>query len=284
MGNTEGMTQSRAFWRSIEAIHDVVYFAPDTRERYEAVGLKGYWMGYAASRSAALGTPSATTVTALFHGFAPSIIERAIPDAWERASRDDILTTRLDLAREALAPALDGADTARIARELTLVTQGLDFAGKPLAAAHVDLPPAADDIGRTWQAATVIREYRGDCHVAVLTAAGLDGCTANALAVAAGLVSADQRSVRGWTEDQWSDAVGRLGTRGWVDVEGTLTDTGRSARAQIEDTTDRVCAAGFDREATGRAITIEDAVVRVARAVEQHGAIAYPNPTGVPRP
>lgn len=278
------MTQSRAFWRSIEAIHDVVYFAPDAKERYEAVGLKGYWMGYTASRSAAVGTPSATTVTALFHGFAPAIIHRALPDAWQRASRDDILAARLDLARNALAPAVEGTDTAKVAHELGLVIRGLDFAGKPLAGAHADLPAPDDEVGRLWHAATVIREYRGDCHVAVLTAAGLDGVTANALAVAAGLVPAEQRTVRGWTEDEWSDAVGRLGTRGWVDVTGTLTDTGRSARAQIEDTTDRVCAAGFDREATGRAITIEAALVQVARAVGQSGAVPYPNPTGVPVP
>ncbi|MET1039264.1 MAG: hypothetical protein ABW075_13400, partial [Aeromicrobium sp.] len=125
---------------------------------------------------------------------------------------------------------------------------------------------------------------RGDCHVAVLSAAGLDGATANALSVAAGLVPAEQRTVRGWTEDEWSEAVGRLGTRGWVDAAGALTDTGRAARAQIEDTTDRVCAAGFDRESTGRAITVEDAVVAIARGIERAGAVGYPNPTGVPRP
>lgn len=278
------MTQSRGFWRAVEAIHDVVYFAPDVRERFDAVGLKGFWMGYVASRSAALGTPSATTVTALFHGFSPALIGRALPDAWSLASRDDILDTRYTLARDVLAPALDGADTATIARELTRVTQGLDFAGKPLAAAHLDLPAPDDVIGQLWHAATVIREYRGDCHVAVLTAAGLDGASANALAAAAGLVSDEQRERRGWTEDQWSDAIGRLGTRGWVDVSGEITDTGRAARAQIEDTTDRVCAAGFDQESTGRAISIEAAIVTVARSIGQLGAIRYPNPTGVPQP
>lgn len=278
------MTQSRGFWRATEAIHDVVYFAPDARERFEAVGLKGFWMGYVASRSAALGTPSATTVTALFHGFSPALIGRALPDAWSLASRDDILATRLQLARDVLTPALDDVDTAKIARELTRITQGLDFAGKPLAAAHLDLPAPEDVVGQIWHAATVIREYRGDCHVAVLTAAGLDGASANALAAAAGLVPADQHERRGWTEDQWSDALGRLGTRGWVDIAGQITETGRAARAQIEDTTDRVCAAGFEQEATGRAISIEAAIVSVARSIERLGAIRYPNPIGVPRP
>lgn len=281
------MTQSRGFWRAVEAIHDVVYFAPDARERFEAVGLKGFWMGYVASRSAALGTPGPATVTAMFHGFSPALIGRALPDAWSLASRDDILDARYALARDILTPVLegtDGADAAKIARELTFITRGLDVAGKPLAAAHLDLPAPDDTIGQIWHAATAIREYRGDCHIAVLTAAGLDGATANALAVAAGLVPAEQREKRGWSEDEWSAAFGRLGTRGWVDVEGTITDTGRAARAQIEDTTDRVCAAGIDQESTGRAISIEAAVVAVARSIGQRGAIRYPNPTGVPLP
>ncbi|MFC5677244.1 SCO6745 family protein [Aeromicrobium endophyticum] len=278
------MTQSRAFWRSVEAIHDVVYFRPDAKARYEAIGLKGYWMGYVASRSAAAGTPSANLVTAMFHGFAPSPIGRAVPDAWALASRDDVLDTRLALARDALAPAATDLDVAQVARELTQVVAGLDLAGKPLAAAHADLPAPADDLGRLWHAATIIREYRGDCHVAVLTAAGLDGAAANALAVATGLAPAEQRTFRGWTDDEWDRALGRLGTRGWVDASGTATDTGRAARAQIEDTTDRVCAAGLDQRATGRAITVEASVVGLARALEHTGAISYPNPTAVPRP
>ncbi|MCW2840977.1 MAG: hypothetical protein JWR55_2460 [Aeromicrobium sp.] len=278
------MTQIRPFWRAIEAVHDVVYFAPDATQRYEAVGLTGHWMGYLASRSAALGTPSPSLVTALFHGFAPAMVARALPDAWERAARGDVLAVRYDIARDQLAPVLDTIDAAKVARDLMIVTEHLDVAGKPLAAAHRDLPAPDDEIGRLWHAATVIREYRGDCHVAVLTAAGIDGAAANALAVAAGLAPKDQPSYRGWSDDEWRAANGRLATRGWVDADGAVTDTGRSARRQIEDTTDRVCVAGLDREATGRAITVEDSLVVIAHALEQRGTISYPNPTAVPRP
>ncbi|MCL8251638.1 hypothetical protein AERO_09615 [Aeromicrobium fastidiosum] len=91
------MTQRRAFWRSIEAVHDVVYFSPEAKARYEATGLKGYWMGYVASRSAAVGTPSAGLVTALFHGFAPSLVARAVPDAWHMASREDVLLSLIPI-------------------------------------------------------------------------------------------------------------------------------------------------------------------------------------------
>jgi hypothetical protein len=278
------MTHGTTFWRSIEAVHAVVYFAPGTKQRYEALGLKGYWMGYMASRSAAAGTPAPELVVAMFHGFAPRMVTRALPDAWAMASRDDVLQARYDLAREALGPALTGVDTGRLANELSAITRGIDFAGKPLAAAHQSLPEPDDDAGKLWHAATVIREYRGDCHIAVLTSAGLDGAAANALAVAAGLAGEQQRGLRGWTEDEWAAAISRLATRGWVDADGTITETGRSARQQIEDATDRVCAAGLDREATGRTITIEEPLLALARAVETSGAIPYPNPTGVRRP
>ncbi len=278
------MTVKRAFWQAVEVIHDVVYFAPDTKARYEALGLKGYWMGYFASRSAALGTPAPEVVVALFQGFAPRMVHRALPDAWSMASRDDILATRLDLARDKLAPGLADADVERLAKELTAIWTALDFAGKGLAAAHASLPAPDDPVGRLWHAATILREYRGDCHVALLTAAGLDGAAANALAVADGRVTAQQREMRGWTEDEWADAYERLRRRAWTDEFATITDSGRAARAQIEDATDRVSASSFDEEAQARTITLEEALVTTARAIEASGVMQFPNPVGVRAP
>jgi hypothetical protein len=278
------MAVQRAFWQAIEIIHDVVYFAPDTKQRFEAIGLKGYWMGYFASRSAALGTPSPELVVALFHGFAPRMVHRALPDAWSMASRDDVLASRYDVARDALAPGLADADVERLAKELTAIWTSLDFAGKGLAAAHASLPMPDDPVGRLWHAATVLREYRGDCHVAILTSAGLDGAAANALAVADGRGAPNQREMRGWTEDEWAEAYERLRRRAWTDEFATITESGRAARAQIEDATDRVSASSFDEEAQARTITLEDALVKAARAIEASGAMPFPNPVGVRAP
>ena len=261
-----------------------MYFAPDAKQRYEAIGLKGYWMGYFASRSAALGTPAPEVVVALFHGFAPRMVHRALPDAWSMASRDEVLATRYDLARDALAPGLADGDVERLAKELTTIWTSLDFAGKGLAAAHASLPMPDDPVGRLWHAATILREYRGDCHVAILIAAGLDGAAANALAVADGRVPARQREMRGWSEDEWAEAYERLRRRDWTDEHAAITDTGRVARAQIEDATDRVSASSFDKEAQARTITLEDALVGAARAIEASGAMLFPNPVGVRAP
>lgn len=273
----------RQFWQGIEVIHDVVYFAPDVRERFEAIGLKGWWMAYFAHRSAALGTPDPKLVTALFHGFAPRLVERALPDAWSMADREEILATRLQLARDRLTPVIAGPDadtaTENLARSLELIVAGLDFAGRPLAAAHASVPRPEDAVGRLWWAATVLREYRGDSHVAILVAAGLDGAAANALAVADGRAPATQQQARGWDDDEWMAAYENLRRRAWVDGYFAITDSGKAARAQIEDATDRVSSACFDEEMQARAITTENALVELARALNSAGAVTFPNPT-----
>jgi len=276
-------TVARPFWQGIEVIHDVVYFGDDIRDRFDAIGLKGWWMAYFAHRSAALGTPDPKTVTALFHGFAPQLVERALPDAWSLADREEILATRLQLAVDRLTAVIDPAavetDVARLAKDLESVVDGLDFAGRALAAAHANLPRPNEPIARLWSAATILREYRGDSHVALLVAAGLDGAAANALAVADGRAPARQQQARGWDDDEWMGAFEHLRRRAWTDEYAQITDAGKAARAQIEDATDRVSSACFDEEMQARAITTEHALVDLARAINSAGAVPFPNPT-----
>lgn len=276
-------TVRRQFWQGIEVIHDVVYFGDDIRERFDAIGLKGWWMSYFAARSAALGTPGPKLVTALFHGFSPQLVARALPDAWSLADRDQILATRLRMAVDRLTPCIDpdalDTDVARLARDLEAIVERLDFAGRPLAAAHAGLPRSDHPLERLWQVATVLREYRGDSHVALLVAAGLDGAAANALAVADGRAPARQQEARGWSDDEWMAAYEHLRRRAWTDEFAQITESGKAARAQIEDATDRVSSACFDEEMQARAITTEPALVDLARAVSTAGAVPFPNPT-----
>ncbi|OUZ07487.1 hypothetical protein BHE97_16910 [Aeromicrobium sp. PE09-221] len=271
------------FWQSVETLHAPVYFAEGATERYAEIGLAGFWMGYTASRSAALGTPSPELVTALFHGFSPARIRRALPDAWSRSVPAEILRTRRSIAHDALAPLLGADDTIEpVARQLTAMLDGADWAGKPLAAAHAALPVPEDPLDRLWHAATVWREYRGDCHVAVLTAAGLGGAAANRLTQAAGLVPPTQQAARGWDDDAWSEGAENLRQRGWLTPEGALTDSGRAARIQLERATDRVCANGLDHQATARALTVTAAISELAKRVSP--LVPELSPTGVRPP
>ncbi|MRK00318.1 hypothetical protein GEV27_02165 [Aeromicrobium sp. S22] len=270
------MILRRSFWHAVETIHHVVYFAPDAKATFEQVGLKGTWMGYFASRSVALGTPGPEVVIAAFHGFAPRMVHRALPSAWAMASRDDILEARYELARRTIKPGFEGVDVPALATGLQSALPGLQLAGRPLAAGHVGLPVPEDDLGALWHGASALRELRGDSHVAVLTAAGIDGVEANVLAVAAGLAMTGQQQLRGWTDEEWEAAAARLRDRGWIDAAYAITEDGIAARTQIESDTDRATQAAVSAEATRHLASVADLAVQASKQIVAAGI----DPTG----
>src|SRR6266498_3013350 len=100
---------SRRMWRALEPYHALVYFIPETRQRTDALGLKGGWMSYFGTRAAPLGPVPAEVVTALFYHFHPSMVRRAIPDAWSYASPDALTEARVAAAGEGLRRLLGAA-------------------------------------------------------------------------------------------------------------------------------------------------------------------------------
>jgi len=278
---TDRALLERELWRILEAVHAVVYFVPEARAAYGSVGLRGYWMGYFASRSAALGTPSPRLVTALFYGFAPRMVERALPDAWTFSDPARVLDTRLELARSALAEhAGDGLGDA--ADLLGSVLATLDVAGRPLAAAHLDVPAPAERLSRIWHAATVLREYRGDGHVAELVAAQVDGVECHRLH--GGSLVGQQREFRGWTEEEWADAGERLRARGLLDAAGERTPAGHEVRTEIERGTDRSAALALRALDDAELGVLRASLRPVAESLATAGAVPYPNAMGVARP
>jgi len=104
------MHPARHLWTLFEPLHAVTYFAPEAREHFEAAGLRGFWQGYFAGRAAPLGPVDAPPVIATFFGFAPSMVHRAVPDVWSRATTEQSLQARLAGARAALARLFDGVE------------------------------------------------------------------------------------------------------------------------------------------------------------------------------
>jgi hypothetical protein len=88
------MRFARRAWTCFEPIHAIVYFAPEPRARYQEAGLRGGWMGYFASRSGAMGPVGPEVVAATFHNFMPSMVRRAIPDAWRFSTPERVLQAR----------------------------------------------------------------------------------------------------------------------------------------------------------------------------------------------
>ena len=259
------------FWRSVEALNNFVYLVPEAATHYKAIGLKGSWMGYFASRSAPMGAASPELVIATFHGFAPHLVERAIPDAWSFAAPEAVLASRLELATNVLGHAVTAEQAAPLGDALQAVVEGLDFAGKPLAAAHDAVPlPSDDPLSRFWLLDAVVREYRGDCHISLLVADGLNGVDANVLNVAAGRTFPQQQALRGWSDDEWAAGTARLRERGWLDDAGELTEAGTAYRNELEDRTDQVCEAWMTDEAIAAAADVTEDIRAAARSLRAH--------------
>jgi hypothetical protein len=235
------MGEARTMWIMFEPIHDVTYFHPIARERFAAAGLRGFWRGYFAGRAAPLGPIGPAPVIASFYNFAPSMVTRALPEVWRMASPEETLRARAEGAAEGLADALADvpvSDVAEAAGLLEAAVAVLDPAGRVLGAANAALPAYDDPYARLFQAATTLREHRGDGHVAALVAANIGPLEVLALRCGMGHLSwAILQPARGWTDDQWSAAQARLLARGWLDADGTATRVGAEAFAAAEAAT-----------------------------------------------
>ncbi len=245
----------------------MVYFSPLAGPAYEAIGLPGR-QGYFASRSAAMGAVSAEVVISTFFNFAPDLIRSCIPEAWANASPQTILDTRhqmvVDTLHQFCADHVNSAATQRaavLAKSIALdATKRIE--GRPLFAAHAALPWPDDSQPAMvlWHAQTLLREYRGDGHIAVLVAEGLSGVDAHVTHIATGMMPVDlMRDTRSWDEVDFQAAVYSLVGRGLVaqGTDGTLslTEAGTAQRQRIEDLTDALSAAPY--EAAGEAACTE---------------------------
>jgi hypothetical protein len=280
----------RSMWTLFEPIHAVTYFAPEARSAFEQAGLRGFWRGYFAGRAAPLGPAGAAVVTASFFTFAPAFVARAVPGIWELITPEEVLRTRLAGASQALRSLLAGqeSEAAAAADLLWQVAGELDCSGRVLAAANAALPVLDDGSAglsgpaRLWQAATLLREHRGDGHFAALTAADIDGCEAVVLRSRLDLRREDLQPVRGWTDEAWESALSRLADRGWVGADGALTGAGRNAYAAVEDATDHAAARPWARLDAGTTAEVVKVLTPVALACAS--VLPYPSPIGVPAP
>jgi hypothetical protein len=272
----------RRLWSLFEPVHAVIYFTPPAGAAFEAAGLRGFWRRYFAGRSAPLGAIGPGQVTAAFFGFAPVMVARALPDVWTRISPQAALAARAAGARATLAelvPDTQAPAVVEAAELLSAAAKAVDLPGRVLAGANADLPWPDDPLDRLWHAATILREHRGDGHVAALLTAGVDGCESLVWRTAlegAGLRDTMQRA-RGWTDTEWQSAAGRLQDRGWLAADGSPTAAAQTAYTQVEALTDRLAAGPWQRlgaDATERcASLLEPLVARIWTVLPEENPI-----------
>jgi hypothetical protein len=257
---------ARVMWTLFEPLHAVTYFTPEARTAFEAAGLRGFWRGYFAGRSAPLGLAPAAVTTALYANFAPRTVERALPSVWSLATPDQALETRQAGAVAALRRLLDGADVEPAARVLQEVAAGAPTAGRALGAANAALPWPDDPYAVLWQAATTLRELRGDGHVLAQLAVGLDGLTTMVLRAGHDLPREILQPNRGWTDEEWAAAADSLAGRGLLDANGRATSAGLERLERAETLTDELAGEPWSASALARFEELGAPLAAAARA------------------
>ena len=282
------LSPARRIWLVGEPVHALTYFAQPAFDAWEAAGIHGFWRGYFATRAAPFGAVGPAVVTATFFGFAPVMVERAIPSVWDLASPASALDARLagmDAALRAVLgdPVVEDPAVASTAAAVRDAVEAAPVQGHALFAANASLPwPDAPHLA-LWQGLTCLREHRGDGHNAALTAVGIDGCQAHVLASAAGGSPRDViQPTRGWTDDEWEQAIAALSSRGVLDGDGAVTPAGRELHAAVEARTDELAEVPWRALDTERTEAVEAALRPWAQAIQDIGVIRQPNPMGLP--
>ncbi len=236
-------TTARRLRDALEPIATIGWWSREAAAAVEALG-HDFFDGYVWGRAAALGTDVvAPVVVAAFGVFEPGMLTAAFTHGSAVSSRDQILRARAEAATAGLRAATLGVDEALIDQlgdELLAAVAGLDGTARPLFAALRALPVPDTAMGRAWRAAELVREHRGDGHLAASVAAGLDVAEMNVLTeVWLGYAIGEYSSTRAFAPDRIAAAADALRSRGWLDAAGTLTPAGRVARDAIEAATDR---------------------------------------------
>jgi hypothetical protein len=236
-------------YRATQSLHSLVYFSPEGDEEYVSAGLRPGRMGYFASRSAPMGAVRPEVVTATFYNFNPELVARHIPRAWTLASPADILTARVRVADRSLRRLLgddviDAPEMVQAAELTRSAALACGLEGRPLFAGHAGLPWPDEPHLVLWHAITLLREHRGDGHIAVLVQAELSGVEALVTHTAThrGFQVEAAKALRMWSDEQWAGAQDRLRDRGLLDSTGELTAAGVALRADLETATDRLAA------------------------------------------
>jgi hypothetical protein len=272
---------ARKIWQRLEIIHAVTYFSPEPVGALRDAGYKGYWMGYFAGRSAPLGAVGPEVVTALFYNFAPARVARALPDAWGFAPPEAALSARREGSVVALRRALGDVDVVDVASLARRAAETAPPEGRTLFAANTALPWPDDPLAILWHAATLLREHRGDGHVAVLTAAGIAGREANVLHSSWGGAPPEFMSIgRDYDEAEWATNIAALAARGLLTTDGVLSDEGSAFKAELEERTDRIALSAYDSLDDGEVERMIAALTPLAQAVIATGDVPPMTPIG----
>lgn len=246
---------ARIAYTAFEPFHITAYFNPLLKSAGEDTGLDGHaW--YAGSRAQPLGPTSASVVAAAFYNFNPALIGRVWPLAVQ-AGLDRIAEVRWSILDRVLGDALGPLATepklVEVGDRLRDIGDTAVFAGRTLSSAwHSSERPEIPHLA-LWHSIAVIREWRGDGHLAALIDAQLDPTEAVVFHEAQHPDPKARRVLgkritqltRQWSDDEWDAAAERLIARGLLerhDKGEALTEHGVDLDTHIETRTDALAS------------------------------------------
>ncbi len=247
------MTAARTAYESLEPFHVLAYFNPGMGDALKDTGVdpSSFYLG---ARGAPLGDCAPEVVISTFYNFSPATVRTGWATA-RAAGLQKIADRRFAMLdsslRDILGDAADNPEIAELADGFGRLAADLPLCGRALASAWAtSTPPDGNDLLRLWNNIAILREWRGDNHIAVLVVHGLDGIDACTFHEATLLDPTIRRRAmgrrltqltRGWPDEEWEASVDRLAERGIVertDDGHRLTADGAALYDDIEATTD----------------------------------------------
>jgi hypothetical protein len=248
--NRTGPATARRLFPLVGKLHEVSY-SPPVHSEFVARGARSYWDGYFAGRAAPLGLAPPEVVHAAFYNFGPGEVARHIPFVWTLMTPEQALAARERGAVTALRLAWgDLADSPGVLRAGELAERAAYSApteGRMLYAGLTALTPPEEPVARLWHALTLLREHRGDGHVAALVAEGVGGLEAHMLlAIDWGMEPEKFGRIHHLPTALLADVLAGLQGRGWVTEAKRFTPEGRAVKDRVEALTDELAAPAYD--------------------------------------
>src|SRR4051812_8537124 len=235
----------------VEPIGVIPYSADEPNEAMFALGFTNYWDTYFAGRAAPLGVTPAEVVDALFYNFAPGEVARHIPKVWRTTTPEAAIAARCLGCVKALRRILvDHVDSPAFPRTADLLLQAATSApaeGRPMYAALRAVPVPDDAVARLFHAASLLREHRGDGHIAALMVEGVGRLEAHVLfALDMDMPAEKFGRIQHLPAGQLSAVTDGMRERGLIADDGWLSELGHAVKQRVETLTDDLAATPYE--------------------------------------
>jgi len=242
---------ARRMFELVEPIGAIPYSADEPNETMYALGFTNFWDTYFAGRAAPLGLVPAEVVDAVFYNFAPGEVARHIPKVWRTTTPEAAIAARqmgcVMALRRILGDDVDSLAFARVADLLLKAATSAPFEGRPMYAALRGIPIPDEVVARLFHAASLLREHRGDGHIAALMIEGVGRLEAHVLyALGTGTAAEKFGRIHHLPAGQIAAVIDGMRGRGLIGDDGWLSEQGRAVKQRVEALTDDLAAKPYE--------------------------------------